>query len=104
MFLKAGKSYRIDLWGDEPTANGGTLTDAYLRLMSPTYTRILDDAIVDLTNSAIQASFGILHDDGGIGENARIEIKVYVTGLYFIQAEGAASATGTYTLKITKTN
>ena len=51
VFLKAGKSYRIDLWGDEPTAYGGTLTDAYLRLMSPTYTRHLNDAIVDLTNS-----------------------------------------------------
>ena len=104
VLLKAGKSYQIDLLGDEPTAYGGTLTDSYLRLMSPTYTTILDDAIVDLTNSGVQSSFGILNDDGGTGDNARIEIDVHVTGLYFIQAEGASGATGTYKLQITKTS
>ena len=83
--LVAGMSYQIDLKGDD--TGHGTLPDPYLGG--------IHDAdgvlIADTTN-----------DDGGTGLNSRVTFTAEETGIYYVEAWGAANPgdIGTYTLSV----
>ena len=82
--LQEGKTYRIDLEG-APTSKG-TLSDPYLR------------GIFDSDGDRIRYTS---NDDGGQGENSRLDFTASEDGTYYVAA-GAIfrSDTGTYTLSV----
>ncbi|WP_028453988.1 Ig-like domain-containing protein [Chitinilyticum litopenaei] len=75
--LTAGKTYVFDL---QRSGDAG-LSNPYLELYSP------------------YLSFVAYNDDGGGNGNARITVKVSLTGNYYLAAWDAGAGTGHYTLK-----
>jgi Ca2+-binding RTX toxin-like protein len=84
--LTAGNRYQIDLEGS-PT-NKGTLTDTLLQ------------GIYNAGGSLIS---GTGNDDGGTGQNSRLEFTATTTGRHYISAAAYANNTGTYTLSVEDT-
>jgi subtilisin family serine protease len=76
----AGKVYVLDVLGQ--SAGDGTLSDSELRLISATGSQLIFD------------------DNGGAGEDSRIEFMSFTSGDYFVEVAGAAEATGSYTLRL----
>ena len=98
--LVAGKSYRIDVKGNESAGYGGTLSDPFVQLLRHNGAVITSVNHVDLLNSGTTAG-GIVNDNYGPGNNARLDITAGATGSYLISVKGStASATGTYTLTV----
>lgn len=85
MNLTAGRTYVVDLEGT--ATGGGTLTDPYIR------------GLYDASGATIP---GVFNDDGGTGQNARIEFTPTTSGTYYVEA-GAYSGTGTYKVSVAET-
>ena len=81
--LEAGKAYRFDLEGS-PT-DAGTLSNPFLRG--------IHDAAGDLIA-------GTTSDDGGAGNNSRVEFTATEDATYYVSAGGYQSGRGTYTLSV----
>jgi hypothetical protein len=79
--LTAGQSYRIELRGS--ATGGGTLSDPYVRVRSPSGATLASD------------------DDSGPGLDALLTYTPASTGVYYIEASTPANSTGTYTLTVT---
>ena len=82
--LEAGKTYRFDLEGS--ATGGGTLRDPYLR------------AIYD---SEGRYQTGSYNDDGGVGENSRVDFTPDEGATYYVVVGGDGGG-GTYTLAVTE--
>ncbi|MFC7704777.1 M10 family metallopeptidase C-terminal domain-containing protein [Plastorhodobacter daqingensis] len=76
--LEAGRSYRIDLYGQ----GGAALGDPLLRVHSA---------------GGVQLA---MNDDGGDGLNARLDFTPTTSGTYYLSAEGFGSHTGGYQLTV----
>ena len=99
--LVAGRSYRIDVKGDEESDYGGTLEGPYVRLLSSTG-GILNSQSEEIASYTGDRSHQVADDNSGRGNNARLEVEVNVTDTYFILARDILSAgTGTYTVVVT---
>ena len=85
--LDSDKTYQIDLKGDNTDDPGGTLPDPLVR--------ILDE-------SGTNFSPAVTDDDGGYGNNARIDsFSPSTSGTHYITVKASDNAgTGTYTLEI----
>ena len=81
--LEADTTYRIDLKGS-PTGDG-TLRDPYLR------------GVYDSDGSRLPRTW---NDDGGTGENSRLNFTATETGTYYVAAGAFGSVRGTYTLSV----
>ena len=82
--LQAGRTYRFDLEGSETDA--GTLSDPYLR------------GIYDFNGNQIS---GTTDDNGGAGDNSRVEFTPDSGGTYYVSAGADGTSTGTYRLYMT---
>ena len=81
--LVATHMYRVDVKGSAPGDPGGTLADPSLGVSGPGYTSV--------------------NEDGGTGENSRLEFTVGTTGTFTIRvSEEGHNATGTYSLIVTR--
>ena len=102
--LEAGRTYRVDVWGNDSTDDGGTLPDPTVDLLTAgdQNLAITDTAVIEQlnpTSSTSQQNFGIFDDDGGEGKNARLQVRVYRGGTYLVLAGSATlTDTGTYTV------
>ena len=102
--LEAGRTYRVDVWGNDSTDDGGTLPDPTVDLLTAgdQNLAINDAAVIEQlnpTSSTSQQNFGIFDDDGGEGKNARLQVRVYRGGTYLVLAGSATlTDTGTYTV------
>ena len=85
--LDSDKTYQIDLKGDNTDDPGGTLPDPFVRV---------------LNGSGMDLSPAVTDDDGGNGNNARIEsFSPSTSGTHYIAVRSSDSTgTGTYTLEI----
>ena len=81
--LEAGKKYRIDLEGS-PT-DAGTLRNPYLR------------GVHDADGNRIR---GTTDNNGGTGQNARLQFEAESAGTYYIAAGANGDRTGTYELSV----
>ena len=81
--LEAGKTYRVDMKGS--TTGDGTLGDPYLR------------GIHDVNGALIA---GTTDDDGGRGDNSRVEFMATTGGTYYVAAGAKRAYEGTYTLSV----
>ena len=97
--LVAGKSYRIDVKGDERTDYGGTTSNPLVELRDSTGAVITDGTNVYPLNKTIETTTGITDDNRGAGNNARLDIQVKTTGSYLISVGGSGTY-GTYTLTV----
>ena len=99
--LVAGRSYRIDVKGDEESDYGGTLEDPFVRLLSSTGVR-LNSLSEELASFTGDEGARVDDNNSGRGNNARLEVEVNVTDTYFLLVrEYLASDTGTYTVVVT---
>ena len=101
--LEANRAYQIDVWGNAANDNGGTLSNPAVDLLFPenVVSRIKDPSVIEHLNPAVsgQSAVGIFNDDGGEGDNARLNVKVHKGGTYLIHISAASStASGTYTV------
>ena len=80
--LYSGFSYQIDVKGNNASGHGGTLGDPVVTLVNRGGFKIDDASSVAPTNVALDPVAGILNDNGGKGNNARLEIDADVTGTY----------------------
>ncbi len=83
--LEAGTRYRFDLEGSDTSA--GTLSDPHLR------------GIHDASGNLLT---GTADDDGGTGNNSRIEFEPATTGTYYVAAGAGGGGTGTYRVSMTE--
>jgi len=81
--LEAGKEYRIDLEG-KPTG-AGTAKNPYLWGVHDGSGVLID---------------GTTDNNGGQGNNSRVEFTASEAGTYYVAAGAAGSSTGTYTLSV----
>ena len=81
--LEANKTYRIDLEGSRTDA--GTLRDPYLH------------GVHDADGNLI---LGTANDDGGAGNNSRVEFTAEENATYYVAAGAYRNAEGTYTLSV----
>ena len=81
--LEAGTTYRIDLEGSP--SGSGTLRDPYLR------------GVHDSNGDLIA---GTTDDDGGEGDNSRVDFTATADAEYYVAAGARGSHTGTYTLSV----
>ena len=99
--LVAGRSYRIDVKGDEESDYGGTLENPRLALYSSTGVTLnsLSEEIASYTGDR---GHQIADNNSGRGNNARLEVEVNVTDTYFIGVQRSISSEiGTYTVVVT---
>ena len=112
--LEAGRSYRIDLKGNEPSDYGGTLSFPGLVLFGRSG-EVLAHGGNDITQTNRHGSpalpgVGISDRNGGAGNNARLEIDVHITGVYILAILSWFHEppddidVGTYTIIVTTTN
>ena len=115
--LEAGKTYRIDALGDP--SGDGTLADPYLRGMYAVYRgdeyqsrgrlNHNKDKVVsvwrqwappgeDVGERLFRSQY---NDDGGLGKNARLYLRGFEEGEYFVAVLGVSSR-GTYQLTMTE--
>ena len=85
--LEAGKTYRIDMEGEE--TNRGTLEDPRL------------SGIFDADGNEI---LGNQNDNGGQGNNSRLLFTPTATGAYYVAAGAMVYHVGTYTLSVEEAN
>ena len=97
--LVAGRSYRIELKGDEESDYGGTWEDPWLGLFSSTGADLSEHS-EELTSVTGDRGEGAADNDSGRGNNARLEVEVNVTDTYII-VPLSISDTGTYTVVVT---
>ena len=81
--LVTGKTYRIDL--ESWITGAGTVFDPYLR------------GIHDVNGALIA---GTTDDDGGRGDNSRVEFMATTGGTYYVAAGAKRAYEGTYTLSV----
>ena len=99
--LVAGRSYRIEMKGDEASDYGGTLEDPFVRLKSSTGVT-LNSQSEELASFTGDRFHRAEDNNSGRGYNARLEVEVNVTDTYFILVrENLSSDTGTYTVVVT---
>ena len=97
--LVAGRSYRIDVKGDEESDYGGTWEDPWLGLYSSTVAELSEHS-EELTSVTGDRNEVAADNNSGRGNNARLEVEVNVTDTYFI-VPISTSDTGTYTVVVT---
>ena len=115
--LEDGKTYRIDALGAD--SGGGTLADPYLRGMYAVYRGEVfqsggrlnhyKDKVVSVWRRwappgepAGELLFDSQYnDDGGLGKNARLYLRGFEEGVYFVEVTGVSSR-GTYQLTMTE--
>ena len=98
--LVAGRSYRIEVKGDEASDYGGTLEDPSLGLYSSTVAELSEHS-EELTSVTGDAGAGAADRDSGRGNNAKLEVEVNVTDTYIILVPLPLSEIGTYTVVVT---
>ena len=101
MPLVAGRSYRIDVKGDEESDYGGTLDNPHLILAGSTLGSLnsQSEGIASFTGDEFHR---VADNNSGRGYNPRLEVEVNVTDTYFIVVQGDLSGgTGTYTVVVT---
>ena len=85
--LAADTAYRIDVLGESSGADGGTLTDPYMRFYNPSGKQVGSD------------------DDGGNARDSRLFFTPGNDGTFYIAvsrfADNVNGPTGTYTVKVT---
>ena len=104
--LNPRTSYEIEVWGNDATHNGGSLSDPQVRLRNRYFDNLTNAHFVEQTNIDRYEQFfagGIHNADGGSGENSLIPIAVHWEGTYYIQVESEAGQTGTYTVYVKET-
>lgn len=79
--MTAGKVYVLDILADGDGA-GGTLSDAYLRLLDSGGNEVAMD------------------DNAGAGKDAHIQFTPTYSGSYYLDVTGAEGTTGTYTARV----
>ena len=87
--LVAGRTYRIDLRGDD--TGDGTLDNPYLYGIFGPYMPRGNARVAGTTDD----------DDGGIGRNSRLQFTPEASGTYFVSVGARGDETGTYTLTVT---
>ena len=97
--LVAGRSYRIDVKGDEESDYGGTWEDPWLGLYSSTGAELSEHS-EELTSVTGDRNEVAADNNSGRGNNARLEVEVNVTDTYII-VPISISDTGTYTVVVT---
>ena len=101
--LEAGKSYRIDVRGNETADFGGTAPDTIMSLTMPEATSAtLLNPIQDIVSHIAPGgvlSQAMIATGGGQGDNARLDIRVNTSGQFLIEASDSDS-TGTYTVVV----
>ena len=99
--LVAGRSYRIDVKGDEASDYGGTLENPYVTLVSST-AQSLNSQSEELASFTGDEGHRVSDRNSGRGYNARLEVEVNVTDTYFIVVQRNISGRlGTYTVVVT---
>ena len=81
--LVVGKTYRFDL--ESWITGAGTVFDPYLRG-------------IHAANGTLIS--GTTDDDGGVGDNSRVEFTASATGTYYVAAGAKRAYEGTYTLSV----
>ena len=108
--LTAGHSYRIDVKGNEEADYGGTLANpvvVLLRLNEAGQDEFLlpGNPHVELAGSGTHWDYiGLWDNNSGEGKNARLEIDVHSTGVYFIRVANAGGDNGTYSVSVASTD
>ena len=112
--LEAGRSYRIDLKGNEPSDYGGTLSYPGLVLFGRSGEVLAHGGnVITQTNrhgNPALPGVGISDRYGGAGNNARLEIEVHITGVYILAVLSWYDEppddidVGTYTIIVTTTD
>ena len=97
--LVAGRSYRIDVKGNEESDYGGTWEDPWLGLYSSTVAELSEHS-EELTSVTGDRNEVAADNNSGRGNNARLEVEVNVTDTYII-VPISTSDTGTYTVVVT---
>ena len=99
--LVAGRSYRIEVKGNEASDYGGTLDDPYVILRGSTGVS-LDSQSEEIASFTGDQGHRVADENSGRGKNAKLKVEVNVTDTYFIVVQGDLSAgTGTYTVVVT---
>ena len=99
--LVAGRSYRIDVKGDEASDYGGTLDNPYVTLVSST-AQSLNSQSEELASFTGDEGHRVSDRNSGRGYNARLKVEVNVTDTYFIVVQRNISLEiGTYTVVVT---
>ena len=99
--MVAGRSYRIDVKGDEASDYGGTLDNPYVTLVSST-AQSLNSQSEELASFTGDEGHRVSDRNSGRGYNARLKVEVNVTDTYFIVVQRNISLEiGTYTVVVT---
>ena len=99
--LVAGRSYRIEMKGDEESDYGGTLDNPRVRLVSST-ADFLNSQSEELASFTGDQGHQVSDNNSGRGKNARLEVEVNVTDSYFITVQTIVLVgRGTYTVVVT---
>ena len=85
--LEAGKTYRIDLKGEDSHIGGGTLLNPYLHGIHNA-----DGTLID----------GTTNNDGGTGRNSRVMFTPDEAGTFYIAAGAHQPSAGDYTVSVTE--
>ena len=100
--------YRIEVWGDDSTDDGGTLNDPkVMTLLNPSFDPLTNPRFIEETtpHTYNQVNRGGIHDDNsGSGNNALLEVaNHWAKDIHYIQVASADGGNGTYTVKVTLT-
>ena len=99
--LVAGRSYRIDVKGDEESDYGGTLDDPFVILAGSTGVSLDSQSEEIASFTGDRVPHFVEDNNSGWGNNARLEVEVNVTDTYFIVVRANLSSyTGTYTVVV----
>ena len=99
--LVAGRSYRIEMKGNEESDYGGTLDDPWIVLRSSTGGS-LNSQSEEIASFTGDLGHKVGDNNSGRGNNARLDVEVNVTDTYFIGTQTRVTTqTGTYTVVVT---
>ena len=99
--LVAGRSYRIEVKGNEESDYGGTLDDPWIVLRSSTGGS-LNSQSEEIASFTGDLGHKVGDNNSGRGNNARLDVEVNVTDTYFIGTQTRVTTqTGTYTVVVT---
>ena len=105
--LEGNTQYRIEVWGDDATDDGGSLPDPKFTVRNPAFDRTTNGSEIEHIGFETWEQWtrgGVKDNDSGSGKNASVDVAPNWPGrTFYIQVGSQDGGTGTYTVFVTET-